>query len=288
MTRTTIQPDRGYYWFQLGSYRCAVLYDGFYDYQLEQMFANVPRSHAQAALQAQGLDTQIVRTPYNYLYIHTGSHQLLVDTGAGNRTPNTGKLQQNMKAAGISIDEIDSVIITHAHPDHVGGLLDADGAPVFSRATHSICKAEWDFWFSEEAPILGGELMSQTARQKLAPIEDRVALLEQDGEVHPGVSVIFTPGHTPGHMSVVATSQGEQVIYTGDTALHPLHLEYPDWYPVFDMNPAQAAVSKKRICNLSADTHCRVIVQHFAPFPGLGQIVRQGTGWRWQPDRIDA
>ena len=102
-------------------------------------------------------------------------------------------------------------------------------------------------------------------------------------EILPGVSVLFAPGHTPGHMAVSFTSDGERLLYSGDTVLHPLHLEHPDWLPVYDILPEPAAASKKRIFDWAASTQSWVLGQHFPPFPNLGQVVKKEIGWEWQP-----
>ena len=273
----------GYYRFQLGSNECISLYDGSGDYKLEQMVANAPRSNVEAALQARSLPTQVITTPYTFLYVLTGKHQVLVDIGAGDLLPTTGQLLQSMHNAGITPESIDSIFITHAHPDHVGGALDEKGEPIFTHATYFICRAEWDFWFSEQAATQAGEWMTNFARQKLAPLKDKTVLLDHEEEILPAVSVLFAPGHTPGHMVVSFTAHDEQLLYTGDTVLQPLHLEHPDWLPVFDIVPDLAAASKRRIFDLAAATDSWVIGQQFPPFPSVGHVVKKDIGWEWRP-----
>ena len=272
-----------YYRFQLGDSECVSLCDGNVDYELESMVTNAPRSDVVAALRAYGLPTEGITTPYAYLYVEAGKHKILVDMGAGNLTPTTGRLLESMHGAGLTPEEIDAVFITHAHPDHVGGALNHGGEPIFINANYFICKVEWDFWFSEEAMVRPGEWFTNYARQKLAPLKDKMVLLEREEEILPGVSVLFAPGHTPGHMVVSFASAGEQLLYTGDTVLHPLHLDHPDWLLVFDILPGPAAASKHRIFDLAASTGSWVLGQHFPPFPNLGHVVKKEVGWEWQP-----
>jgi glyoxylase-like metal-dependent hydrolase (beta-lactamase superfamily II) len=124
------------------------------------------------------------------------------------------------------------------------------------------------------------------ARQHLEPVKDRVNLLTDESDILPGIHVLAAPGHTPGHMVVSFSSDDEQLLYVGDCVLHPLHLEHPDWLPVYDILPEEAAASRRRIFDYAADEQAWGIGQHFPPFPSLGHVVRRGAGWRWQPSEI--
>ena len=115
--------SNGSYRFKLGDFECVSLSDGSLDYPLHNFFANVPTADVEAALRQRDLPTDYITTPYTYLYVDTGAHRVLVDMGAGHLGPRTGRLLQNMEAAGIAPAHIDTVVITHAHPDHIGGTL---------------------------------------------------------------------------------------------------------------------------------------------------------------------
>jgi glyoxylase-like metal-dependent hydrolase (beta-lactamase superfamily II) len=272
-----------FYRFRVGSFECIALCDGGADYSLESMVTNAPRSEVEAYLQIRGLPTDVITTPYTYLYVNTGTHKILVDMGAGKLFPTTGRLLQNMDQAGISPQSIDRIIISHAHPDHVGGALNDEGGLNFTNATYFIWRQEWDFWFSEQAIRQVAESFITFAREKLTPLKERMILIEKEQEILPGVEVIFAPGHTPGHMVVSFTSEGQQILYTADTALHPLHLDRPDWLPVFDILPELASVSKNYIFDMAAETKSLVLGQHFPPFPNIGYIIKKEIGWTFQP-----
>jgi glyoxylase-like metal-dependent hydrolase (beta-lactamase superfamily II) len=250
------------------------------------MVTNAPRAEVESYLQSQGLPTEMIFTPYTYPYVDTGNHKILVDMGAGTLAPTTGRLLQSMAQAGISPDSIDSIFISHAHPDHVGGALNEQADIIFSNATYYICQAEWDFWFSEQAINQVAETFITFARQKLTPLKERMLLIEKEKEILPGVEVLFAPGHTPGHMVISFQSEGEQLLYIADTVLLPLHLERPDWVPVYDILPELASVSKHRIFDLAAATQSLVLGQHFPPFPNLGHVAKRQPGWMWQPIEI--
>ena len=275
--------DQGQYRFQVGNFECVSLSDGSLDYPLKNMFANVPIEQVEEALRQHNMPIEYITTPYTYLYVNTGAHRLLVDMGAGDLSPHTGRLVQSMRAAGIDPGEIDSVAITHAHPDHIGGTLDKGGQLVYPNAHYYICRDEWAFWFSERAEAKTPEYFVTCARSNLEPLRERVSLLKEEGEILPGIGVLFCPGHTPGHMAVSVSSQGERLLYIGDTVLQPMHLEHPDWLSIYDILPEQAEPSKQRIFDLAAEEGAWVIGQHFPPFPSLGHVVKRGAGWEWQP-----
>ena len=192
-----------------------------------------------------------------------------------------------MKAADIAPTDIDMVFFTHAHGDHIGGVFDEQGQMVFTNARYFIWKDEWDFWFSEAAfektPKKFAERFVALARKVLAPLQDRITLLEDESDIVSGVHVIATPGHTPGHIAVSFSSDDEELIYTGDTVLYPLHLEHLDWLPIYDILPDKAAPSKRKLFDYAAEKKTWVVGQHFPPFPSLGHIVKKDNGWQWQP-----
>jgi glyoxylase-like metal-dependent hydrolase (beta-lactamase superfamily II) len=271
------------YRFQLGDFECVAISDGSVNYPLGHLFANVPKARIEQALRQRDLPIDYVTTPLTCLCVNAGGHQVLVDMGAGGLTPGTGRLRQNLWAAGVEAAAIDTVIITHAHPSHVGGTFDDEGHLVYANACYYIWKTEWDFWTSEAAPAKAPERHVSIARRHLEAIQDRLTLLDREGEIVPGIDAIPAPGHTPGHIVVSVSSTDERLLYISDTVFHPLHLEHPAWVPIYDIIPEQAAASKRRIFGQAVEEKARVIGQHFPPFPSLGYVVKKGEGWQWRP-----
>jgi glyoxylase-like metal-dependent hydrolase (beta-lactamase superfamily II) len=287
----------GSFKFGLGEFECVCASDGAFNYPPETFFANAPVERVEEALRRRDLPTAQITTPYTCLFVDTGRHSVMVDTGAGNlaehareifpgldhSTTVTGLLLENLRAAGIEASEIDTVVITHAHPDHVGGTLNEAGRLVFGNARYFVPKDEWDFWTSDAAATKAPASMVNTARKNLEPLRDRLTLVEDETEIVPGIHTVATPGHTPGHTALSITSDGERLLHVSDAVLHPLHLEYLEWVPIFDVLPEQAAASKRRVFDLAAEERALVFAHHFPPFPNLGRILKEGAGWRWHP-----
>ena len=288
----------GSFRFEIGEFECTSVSDGALNYPSESFFSNAPLERVEEALRERDLPTAQIMTPYTCLFVDTGENRVLVDVGAGtflgthaaeifpgldHSTSVTGLLLENLRASGIEPSDIDTVIITHAHPDHVDGMLDEAGRLVFGDARYFLSRDEWDFWTSDIATAKASAVMVDTARRNLYPLKERLTLVEDASEIVPGVRAIAAFGHTPGHIALSIASEGERLLHVSDAVLYPLHLEHPHWTPVFDILPEQASASKRRIFDLAAEEEALVFAHHFPPFPNLGHVSKQEQGWRWQP-----
>ncbi len=287
------------YKFKVGSFECMAVSDGTHTYAPPTfppppsfLFSNAPGQRLEHVLHEHNLQAeQWVEwvSPYICLVVDTGKNLVLVDTGAGSLAPTTGKLVQNLKTVGIAPEDIDTVILTHGHPDHLGGNTDVGGKPVFTNARYIISRDEWDFWMSGQAELKldehSREILVGYARKNLPPIQNQLDLVDYGMEILPGVQTVAAPGHTPGHMALTISSEGEQLLCLSDTVLHPIHLEQPDWYAAVDLDPGLVEATRRRILDKAATEKALVIAFHF-PFPGLGHVSQSGDTWRWQPVEI--
>lgn len=267
--------------FQVGAFACVALNDGEFTYSVEQYFPTAPQALVAQALGQAGQAAGRIPSPFTCLFVDTGEARVLVDTGAGPLTPELGRLPEGLHAVGVEPNDVDVVVITHGHPDHIGGLV-TDGSVTYPNARHLIMRDEWAYWTDET--VLDGlpELFAASARENLLPLTDRFELIVDEVEIVPGIHIVPAPGHTVGHCAVAVTSAGEDLLHVVDVAMHPLHLAHPDWYTAFDFDPAQALASRRALLDQAADEGSLVLAYHFHPFPGLGRVSRSELGWAWE------
>ena len=284
------------YRFKLGDFQCIAVSDGTHTYAPPTfpppatfLFANAPRERLEETLREHNLYLEQWAewvSPYICLAVNTGQHQVLVDTGANGLGPDTGKLVQNLKSVGIMPEDIDTVIITHGHPDHIGGNIDSEGRPAFPNARYVMWQDEWDFWTSGQAETKLDEhireVLLASARKNLPPIQDQLELVDHEIEIVPGIRALAAPGHTPGHMALAISSRGEQLLCISDAVLHPIHLEQPEWHAAVDLAPEQVVATRRQLLSRAVTEKALVLAFHF-PFPGLGHVSQNEDAWLWQP-----
>jgi len=261
---------------------------------LINFFVNAAEESLRRVLREHNLDLdrwEEYVSPYVSVLINAGQRKVLVDTGAGGFAPTTGKLISNLKVGGVAPEDIDVVVLTHCHIDHIGGAVDNEGKPAFPNARYIMSKDEWDFWTSEKAAEAVEKLkikdehvkegLITVPRHTLLQIQDQLDLIDHEREIVPGIRAVEASGHTPGHMAVAITSEGEELLYISDTVIHPIHLQRPDWYSAVAIDPGQVVATRRRIIGRSVAEKTLIHASHF-PFPGLGYVVQEGEGWRWQ------
>ena len=287
------------YHFKIGAFECIAVSDGIFKYApptfpppAKFLFNKASKDDLEKTLGKHNLQPESWTewiSPYICLLVNTGEHLVLVDTGANGLDPNTGRLIQNLKSEGIAADDIDMVIITHCHPDHINGNTLEDGQLTFPNATYVMWKSEWDFWTSGEAEAKLDEhfrdVLMGVVSKNLPPIQDRLELIDHERDILPGIQAISAPGHTPGHMALRITSEGEQLLDIVDTVLHPIHIERPEWCASTDFIPDQVVATRRRLLHMAESDKSLVLAFHF-PFPGLGHVIRKGDEWEWQPIEI--
>ena len=217
----------------------------------------------------------------NILYVETGTERILVDSGGGQADKDLqGHLLDNLRAAGITPQTIDTVIISHFHLDHIGGLLDAEGKAVFERARLVVPRLEHDWAMNEQFLAKINPDRAQRLRQTFAAYGDRLIVAPSDAEIAPGICYVGAPGHTPGHSAVLLESQGKRLLHFVDTLHHPIQLNAPDAVPTFDVQP-EIAVATRRSTIERAIAENLLVMGYHLPFPGIYAIRQSGPVREW-------
>lgn len=277
--------------FKVGALDCFAINDGFgtYPNPARILFTGASEVSLTEALQEYRLEPETWSewvSPFICLLIRTNKHLVLVDTGYGivDFMPNAGRLVQNLQSLAITPQDIDTVILTHGHRDHLNGVTDdATGKVTFSNARHVMWRSECEFRNSEE----GIEYDDGDASRKLTALAGQLDLIDSETEIVPGIHAVHAPGHTPGHMALAIVSEDEQLLDLVDVVGHPIHLEHPEWNMRTDYQPDVAEQTRRMLLRRAADEQARILAYHF-DFPGLGYVQQRRTAWKWQPIGVGA
>lgn len=229
---------------------------------------NVPAEEFAAVAAANRIPTDRMGFSFTPTLVNAGAELVLFDTGL-----NPGVITAALAEAGYAPDQVDTVVITHMHPDHIGGLM-GEGGPTFANARYITGRAEFDFWAAA-----GNEVFDKNMR----PLAEKTSFVEDGGSAGSGMTAVGAPGHTPGHMAWMIESEGAPLLLMADTANHHVwSLARPDWEVRFDRDKAQAAATRRRLLGMAADDGIPVLGYHM-PFPATGFIERRGDGFHWVP-----
>lgn len=269
--------------FNIGAFECTIIHDGMNRAPMGRIFSGIPAAERDAALVQAGFDAATIDLNYHIMLVQTGAETVLIDTGVGyEAVPGAGKLRESLAGLGVQPADIDVIVITHAHPDHIGGLTFMEDTLAFPKARYYMARTEWEFWASEEALAAMAEEQRAHYLKTLVPIADKVALFKGAEEIVPGITAIPSPGHTIGHLALVLKSEDEELVHLADAAHHPIQLSHPDWSPVFDWDGSMSALTRRGLFSRAVRDEALVAAYHF-PFPALGRIRAAGDVFGWEP-----
>jgi glyoxylase-like metal-dependent hydrolase (beta-lactamase superfamily II) len=261
---------------------------GWNDYQPEAIFAGVPEALWRAAAVHQITEEGMVRLPYRALLVRSGEQIVLIDTGLGDLAGpdgTAGKLRGSLEAEGLQPADVNTVVISHCHPDHIGGLIRVGGSepsPAYPNARVVMSKTEWEFWTSDASSSMM-ERMRNVAGMVLPVLSkaSAVDLIDGSSQILPGLSAVPAPGHTPGHMAIRVDSDGDRAIYLADTVLHTAQIENPDWTSAIDADAELTVSSRRRLLEMAGSEGLLALAFHLG---SPGRIVPAGDGYRFTPE----
>ncbi|EDY20529.1 beta-lactamase domain protein [Chthoniobacter flavus Ellin428] len=287
-------PAACYRRFHIGDATAYVLNDGYMPMPIQPMLATEAPAEELAKVLAAHFQKPVAEMPFNVLLVNLRGEWVLFDAGAGGfSAPTIGRLLPVMVAAGVQPEQITGIFISHAHSDHIGGLVDAKTKElVFPHAKYFMHQREFDYWTAPSPDVSGLRLpkefisgmleMVQTVLNKAKP---KIQMIAPGDRVLEGIELIDAPGHTPGHFAFAITSGNEQLLHIVDAAHHEvLMFEHLDWTMAGDSTPALASVTRKKLFDRAAADRSRIFAAHFA-YPALGYVRKNDTGYEFVHDR---
>jgi glyoxylase-like metal-dependent hydrolase (beta-lactamase superfamily II) len=276
-----------YYRTFIGDFEVTALSDGTVGLPVDKLLKGISHRNLKKALDYHHLSLP-VETSVNGFLVNTGDKLVLIDTGAGALFgPTLGKLVQNLKAAGYQPEQVDEIIITHMHPDHVGGLS-ANGQRVFPNAVVRAEQEDADYWLSADNLAQAPEDSKgffQGAQAMLKPYVDAGMFkpFRGDTELAPGISAMVTHAHTPGHSIVAVESKGQRLLIIGDLIhVAAVQFDHPKVSIGFDSDSKNAVKQRIKAFNKIARNGDLTAAAHLS-FPGLGHIRKTAIGYQWLP-----
>ena len=276
----------GVHRIKIGAAEITVLSDGELTWPVNVMLPGRETAEIEAAFTRAGQKFAGLNSQINVAVIKLGAEVILVDTGGGpDFMPTLGKLGDRMQAAGIEPETITKVIITHGHPDHLWGVIDPlGGGTLFEKAQHLMPIVEFDFWMQSDVDARVPEAfrgMAVGTHRRLKSIAERITPIASNAEIMPGVQIVDTSGHTPGHVSVLLRSGAEQLLIGSDILTQSvISFAAPDWRWGPDMDHDKSAAARRRILDQLATDRVRLLGYHL-PWPGLGHVERKDQAFRF-------
>ncbi len=285
----------GYYRFAIGEIVAIVVSDGDLNFKPIQptLAPEASKEELDGMLRSAFLPTDRLTLDVNTLLLKIGGELVLVDTGAGGLFgPTLGKQRERLSAAGVRPEQVTAVVLTHAHGDHFGGLLDGAGKPVFPNAAYFASKTEVDYWTGPDPdmsklriPEENKKVFAANAKRYIGAIKDRLTPVSAGQKILPGMEVLSAPGHTPGHIALLVSSGKEALLNAADTVHHHiLMFAHPEWTSAFDSDPQMGAETRRKLLDRAAVDGLRVLGYHL-PFPGIGHVrTAKGGAFEWLPE----
>ena len=269
----------------LGEAALRTVSDGFLTLPSGLIFAAMPPDELSSVLERYEIEPTNLTPECNLALFEDGERTVLFDAGSGpDFMPSAGTLLEGLDALGLSPGDVTDIVFTHAHPDHIWGLIDDFDDLTFPDATYRMGRDEWDYWWNPDTVDTIGEARTAFAvgaRRRLERIEDRVIRFDDGDEVLPGIAALLTPGHTPGHMAFEIRQGGTSALIVGDAiGNHHVAFAKPNWESGSDQDPERAVQSRRMLFDRLTAEDLPMIGFHL-PGGGIGRAEMDGDGFRF-------
>jgi glyoxylase-like metal-dependent hydrolase (beta-lactamase superfamily II) len=277
---------------KVGTFQCTIFRDLMFKYQAKDYFINASPEELEPSLRKFHISRDNIPSPFIAILLQQDDKKILIDTGMGfsekplefrgNSYVLKGRLQQLLKLENIKAEDITDVIVTHFHPDHIGGIFTEANKLNFPNARFHIHEDEWSYWhssLSDNQPAL----FKHFIEKNITPLKNiNLNLFKGDFvNILPGITAVKAEGHTAGQIALIIHSRKEHLLYISDAFLHPIHIERLDWQTNYDLDHQKALQSRRKLLGLAYKENMLINAFHF-DFPGLGHIDKSRTGWMWK------
>ena len=269
----------------LGSAKLSTVSDGTLVLPGSFIFEPMPQDKLSPLLKDMGVSSERLEPECNVTLFQDGQNTVLFDVGSGpDFMPSAGTLLNSLDAVGVTPEDVTHVVFTHAHPDHIWGLLDDFDDPIFTNATFMMGRSEWDYWWNPKTVDTIGDArvaFAVGARRRMEVIEDTVELFDDCQEILPGIAAFATNGHTPGHMSFEIRNGTESALVLGDAiGNHHVAFRRPEWHSGSDQNAEMAAATRRRLFERIVGEKMKIVGFHL-PNGGIGHADATNDGFRF-------
>ena len=283
------------YKFKIGDFDCTIFKDLMFKYLAKDFFINADKKELDESLLKHNLAPDNIPSPFISMLLQDGDRKILIDSGIGfSEDPIVfrgkeylwkGQLSHLLKKERVDPNEITDVIITHFHPDHIGGVFSSENQLVFSKATFHIHQNEWNYWHSSKSENQP-PLFKFFIEKNISPLKNKsINFIEHDyQELVRGIISVNAEGHTEGQIALIIGNKTDQLLYISDAFLHPIHIEKLNWQTNYDLDHKKAKNTRLKLLDLAYKGDMKINAFHF-DFPGIGSAQKGNSGWKWVSEK---